>query len=204
MKDPAGFFTPATVQQANTEIRELKKRYGYDIVVETIKALPEEQNQLIQGKNAAARDQVFEDWLRQRARNAGVNGVFMLICKAPPHLQVDVAPEVKAKTFPEADVKRVRDLLVARFKDKEFDQGLLAALAQIQETFDRTLSPALKPLVARAVTDHGHLFSPTAAQQATAELKNLPREPGKVVAIETFATPPPGKTKLVENMTSNT
>jgi uncharacterized membrane protein YgcG len=201
VKDHAGFFTPATVQQANSDIRELKQQYGRDVVVETFKTLPADQARLIEGKDAATRNKVFTDWLAARASTAGVQGIFILICKEPAHIQIDVGQALRARVFPAADQDRLRDLLVARFKARDFDKGLLAALALVQETFDRTLSPSLKPLVARTVTDHGRFFSPTAVQQANAELRSIPPEPGKAVAIETFPTPPPGQTQRVENMT---
>lgn len=198
--DSAGFFTPDTVQKANADLRDLKHVFGQDIVVETIPSLPADKAKQIQDASPATRNKVFAEWLVQHAAAAGVRGIFILICKEPGHVQVDVNKVLRDKFFTAADADRLRDLLVARFKVKEFDQGLLAGLGLIRETFEKTLSPTFRPVVVREVKDYASFFGPEAVKKANADLQAIPPEPGRDVAIETFPTLPPGKVQLVEKM----
>lgn len=202
VKDNAAFFSPDTVQKANAEIRELKQSFGQDVVVETIKELPADKAKLIQNATAATREKVFAEWVAERANASGVKGIYILICRNPSHLQIDVTKALRDKNFPVAEMNRLRELLVARFKNKEYDKGLLEGLALIRETFEKNLSPTQNMVAVREVKDYARYFSAIAVQKANADLRALPRGPGKDVAIETFPTPPPDQVQRVEKMSA--
>ncbi|MGA2255879.1 MAG: TPM domain-containing protein [Thermoguttaceae bacterium] len=202
VRDDAGFFAPDTVRKANEDILALQKQFKVDLLIETVASVPSDKVNQVRGMNAGERDQFFSAWALNRARAAGIRGVYVLICKVPGHLQVEVGKETQKQAFTPENCNKLRDLLMARFKDKDYDKGLLAAIAMVGDTVQRNVPPTSTAVVARKVEDYAGFFSPTAVQKANADLQSLPREPGKDVAIETFPTPPPGRTQEVENMSA--
>jgi len=73
----------------------------------------------------------FDKWAKERAGAAGVDGVYVLICTDPRHVQVIVWPESRDKTFPARDREDLRKYL-AKQLNKEPDQTLLSAVAQVR------------------------------------------------------------------------
>src|SRR6516225_4559950 len=85
VKDHAGLFKPETVAQANKMLRDIERRHRVDLLIETFPTPPA-------GREAdASKDKAkfFSQWGLQRARESGVKGVYVLICKEPPHVQVE-------------------------------------------------------------------------------------------------------------------
>ena len=60
-----------------------------------------------------------------------VNGVYILICKSPPHIEVEVGNHTQEKGFTPAKRKELRSKLVADFKAKEYDKGLREAVSSL-------------------------------------------------------------------------
>jgi hypothetical protein len=84
VKDDAGFFSPAAVSQANLRISSIKQLYKKDLHVETFKEVPAD---LLESLNKDKK-KTLTDWaVRQAAKNK-VDGIYVHICKEPPHLEV--------------------------------------------------------------------------------------------------------------------
>src|ERR1700687_2122828 len=83
VKDEASFFSPKAIQQANDGIRDIKDRFHKDLVVETFKTVPANKVDQVAKMDGQARNQFFEEWVRDRARQEGVDGIFVLICQKP-------------------------------------------------------------------------------------------------------------------------
>lgn len=131
VKDQANFFSADAVKRANEVIKEIRQRHKKDLLVETHLKPPEGREP---GADAKARERFFTDWAVDRARTAGVDGVYVLICKEPSYLRIAVGNETRKKAFTDADRDRLGRLLLERFKKREFDEGLLEAVRSVQAT----------------------------------------------------------------------
>src|SRR5262249_24993110 len=65
-----------------------------------------------------------------------------LITKSPGHVQVEVGDETRKQGFSDRDRAHLRDLLVNKFKEKDYDAGLLEAIEYVRSTMDTNLSKA--------------------------------------------------------------
>src|SRR3954449_13253910 len=65
VRDDGGFFSAQTVDQANAIIRQIKRDHGKDVMVETFSTIPDDMKSRY---DPARRDQFFEEWLTQRAK----------------------------------------------------------------------------------------------------------------------------------------
>ncbi|MDB5331308.1 MAG: hypothetical protein JWP03_2459 [Phycisphaerales bacterium] len=187
VRDDGHFFTPATVEQANGIIQQIKQKFGKDVMVETFAQIPDKMKPRLA---AEEKEQFYENWLRQEARSNGTNGIFVLIVKDPGRLQVGVGNEtVRSKAFTPADRNAMRDLMLARFRENQHDQGLLDGLNFAFQRIDenthgghRTVTPATQPA---AKHDAG---------PATQE-KNTGDKPATAPAAEPPVTPTAPTTK---------
>ncbi|MGB7161044.1 MAG: TPM domain-containing protein, partial [Tepidisphaeraceae bacterium] len=131
VRDNAGFFSEDAVRQANFDLREIKRQYGKDLLVETYPTVPASVQPQLDQQGA---DAFFQQWARQRGQAAKTDGVVVLITKDPSHLQVTPGDKTKARAFTLDDRDRMRDVLVTRFREKNYDQGLLGAVSMFRDT----------------------------------------------------------------------
>jgi uncharacterized membrane protein YgcG len=139
VRDEVHFFSPAAIDQANQIIQQIDEKRGKDLLIETVPQIsPDMKSQFDQqGKN-----QFFEQWARTRAQSQGVNGVYVLICKDPPHIQVEVGNKTRQKLFTMADRDRMLQILISAFRGKQYDQGLLEAARLVQQRMDANAAAA--------------------------------------------------------------
>ncbi|MDB5174122.1 MAG: hypothetical protein JWN51_2895 [Phycisphaerales bacterium] len=178
VRDDGHVFGPAAVEKANGMIAQIKQKFGKDVNVETFPEIPERMKARFQSQE---KEQFYENWLRQEARDSGTNGVFILIVKNPGRLQVGVGSEtVRSKAFTPADRDALRNLMLARFNEKQYDEGLLDGVNFIFQRLDenthggrRTVSPETKPGAAPVTSKPG---TTTGEKPATAPASS-PAEP---------------------------
>lgn len=114
VRDEASFFSPAAVGQANASIQQMKRLYKKDLHVETFLSPPANlKDQFQKNQNKA-----FADWAASEAAKDKVDGVYILICKTPPHLEVLVDNASLKKAFLAKDRDKLRDVLLGHFRDK--------------------------------------------------------------------------------------
>jgi uncharacterized membrane protein YgcG len=134
VKDDASFFSPAAVKKADEVIREIKQRFNKDLVVETFKTVPANKVDQVKEMDQQARNRFFADWVAARARELDIDGVYVLICKQPSHIQVGVGPETRKRDFTLANRDELARSLLSKFKAKEFDDGLLQGVQYVRDT----------------------------------------------------------------------
>jgi uncharacterized protein len=127
IKDDGKFFSAEAIKKANDRIRELARKYGRDLLIETYPAVPAGQAEKVKGMSRDERTRFFQAWAQERAEAAVVNGVYMLVCREPGHIQVEISPKARA-VFDNQARDRLIQLLIADFREKHFDDGLLAAV----------------------------------------------------------------------------
>lgn len=135
VKDDGKFFKPDTVEKANQKVREIYEKYQKDVVIETIASLTPEQEKAA-GKEE--RGKFFARLAMERAKTLGLNGVYVLISKKPQYLQVHMDPGTQKKAFTTTHQSALRERITARFKEGDFDGGLLAGLELIAQTLGKT------------------------------------------------------------------
>jgi S1-C subfamily serine protease len=132
VRDQGKFFGAEAVNQANQEVRLIAHRFGRDLLIETYSGVPEGQAERVRTMTGEERNAFFRDWARRRARAEGVNGVTVLICRDPSYLYVNVSETARAVFDPAAE-KRLRELLLAKFRERKYDEGLLAAVRFVRD-----------------------------------------------------------------------
>lgn len=136
VRDDGNFFKPDAVRKANEIIKQIKDRHGKDLVIETYKEIPQDRKGDYRDESKA---KFFDEWAQSRARSLEVNGVYVLICKDPSYLEVEVGNETRKKAFTTENRNHLRDLLLKRFKAKEYDQGLIEGATYVRDTLDQNL-----------------------------------------------------------------
>jgi hypothetical protein len=136
VKDEAGLFTPEAVKQAERAIGEVRKNYHLDLTVDTVRALPALDHKWLYFWDRRQRNAFLENWARERAKAAGVDGIFVEICNRPRDVHVVVWPPERAQKFTERDCERVRRFLVRRLQTGSPDEALLATVAKVSDLLE--------------------------------------------------------------------
>jgi hypothetical protein len=146
--DEAKLFRPETVARADARIEEMRRLYHRDLLVETVPAAPDADRERLRHLPAPEAVKFFDQWARERAKAAGVDGVAVLVCVDPPHVRVTAWPESADEVFPEDRRERLRKLLAQRLRvgqprswlphwltrarPGDPDEALLDAVAQVR------------------------------------------------------------------------
>lgn len=133
VRDGAGLFTKAdVVQEVERQIENVRARFGVDVLVETVAAPPAERAAELKQLKA---DKFFPLWAEERALAAGVDGVYVLICTAPRHVEVWVS-ESADKTLDKHTRVGVRKTLEHKLP-RQGSEALREALTLVEDRLDR-------------------------------------------------------------------
>jgi hypothetical protein len=132
IKDEAKFFSAEAVEKANKKIREIYSTYKKDVVIETYAAIPADLEKKFKDKGKA---EFFKEWAQTRAKDLGLNGVYILICKNPQYLYTEMDAGTLKKAFTGKDAEKLRKTILTAFRDKKFDAGLAEGLEVIESAF---------------------------------------------------------------------
>jgi hypothetical protein len=127
VKDDGKFFSADAVKKANEQVRELFRKYDRDLLFETFATVPADQAEKVKEMSSEERSLFFKKWAEQRMREAVVNGVYVLVTRQPAHIRVEVSAKARS-AFGERDIPPLVQLLVEKFRAKQFDEGLLDAV----------------------------------------------------------------------------
>src|SRR5436309_15196258 len=72
VRDEAHFFTADAVAQANEIIKEINQRHKKDLLIETVRYVPENKRDEANSSDAKVKGHPFATWAVERARMAGV------------------------------------------------------------------------------------------------------------------------------------
>lgn len=129
VRDEGKFFSTDAIQAAERTIRQIQADEHRDVLIETVPDIPQDLREQFQEKGKA---KFFEDWADSRAKERGISGVYILICRNPSHLQAAVGNVTEQKLFTITDRDELVRVLLKQFRQKQFDQGLLDAVDFIQ------------------------------------------------------------------------
>jgi hypothetical protein len=138
IKDEAKLFSAEALEKANKKIKETYQNSRKDLVIETYAAIPADLvkkfNELDKNK-----EKFFAGWARERVKELGVNGVYVLICKSPTYYYTEADPETRKKAFTAKDQGRLRAKMLEALKEKKFDAGLLEWAELVEGAFKANL-----------------------------------------------------------------
>lgn len=136
--DDGRFFSADAIHSANLVIDQIRLTSGRAVLVETLPEIPPELNDQLKQKG---KSRFWVEWTAERATKRGINGVYVLICKSPRHLQVAVGNVTQQKLFPPADRDELVRRLLVQFRQNQFDQGLLDGVRYVEERMQAHDSP---------------------------------------------------------------
>jgi uncharacterized protein len=125
VKDDGGFFSKEAIEKANAEIKKIKDKYKKDVVIETYKAVPADKQDQLSRANKTQRNELFGNWVEERARQLELDGILVLITREPPHIQVGVGKNTRQKAFTVANRDELAKRMLARFRDNKYDDALV-------------------------------------------------------------------------------
>jgi uncharacterized membrane protein YgcG len=128
--DDAKFFSDDARNRASEAIDDISQQHHRDLLIDTVATIP---NDKLSDFEAEGKQKFFPQWATERARQQKVNGVYILICKDPAHLEVAVGNNTEGQLFTIADRNELAQLLLKRFRDKQFDEGLVEAAQFVQQ-----------------------------------------------------------------------
>ncbi|HEX4591462.1 MAG TPA: trypsin-like peptidase domain-containing protein [Gemmataceae bacterium] len=134
IRDEAKFFSPEAVQKANQDIATIAHRYGRDLLIETHPTVPADDLDRVKAMSPQERLAYFRDWARKRTQEERLNGVLILICRAPATLYVNVSQNARGIVTP-AEEKTIHDALLKAFRDKKYDDGLAESVRLVRDAF---------------------------------------------------------------------
>lgn len=135
--DQGDFFSAEALRSANETISRLEAKYGQPIQIETYASLPEDKAAAFARMNKAERDAFYASWIRAREKATQASGLFVLICKDPPHIHSHAGEGLVKHGFTGDARQRVIDAMLKGFREKKYDEGLTLALAQAEVELDR-------------------------------------------------------------------
>src|SRR5262249_21153776 len=132
--DNAGFFSKKAIEDANEEVAAIKKQNGKDLLIETFKEPPARFDS-IDKKEKSAVNQFFVKWGEDQVKSHRVEGIYVLICKAPSHLQVLVGQNTRQTgAFTNSNRDELAKLMIAKLHDKKPDEALHNGIAFVRKT----------------------------------------------------------------------
>jgi hypothetical protein len=81
--DNAGLFTPKVVERANQLLAGVREQYGIDLCVDTFKEMPGIDPENLRTMRSRDRARTLRQFAEQRADDAHVDGIYVLVSTAP-------------------------------------------------------------------------------------------------------------------------
>ncbi|MBX9623951.1 MAG: trypsin-like peptidase domain-containing protein, partial [Gemmataceae bacterium] len=132
--DGAKLFGEEAWKKVGPAAERLLKERKTDLVVETVETPPKDDIEKVRGMSGAERERYFGKLVVERAKADKLAGVYLFVCKTPPFLYVEVTEGFGG---PDDARKRLADdlrkTLLAAFRDKKFDEGLMKAINMVLE-----------------------------------------------------------------------
>lgn len=132
VNDRGKFFSPDALKKANDALRELYLNDSRDLLIETHETVPMADVEKVKGMSREDRQKYFKKWAETRAEQRLVRGVYILICKEPTMIYVEVTAKAR-NVIDDSARNKLRDKLVDDFRAKNFDDGLANAVKFVKD-----------------------------------------------------------------------
>jgi hypothetical protein len=149
VRDHAELFRPEVVTRVNRELQQIGKTYQCDVVIETVRELPEElRAQLDKTRNIREAARLFAGWATEKARDLRLNGVYILISNVPRyhHVQVTVWPEEQDPPLLRTrDQNQIRRAFTDGQNRRNVNERLEAMVEELRECLGKNLTADNSP-----------------------------------------------------------
>ncbi len=154
VKDAAHAFSAEAVARANHQLIEIAKHYDVKLIIEYAPSVPgssyweQVKKKILEYKQPASRRGYYTDWARRNVRAAGPDCIYILVCKDPAPIQVEVAIGQnlrRHRKFTEADADKLRERLQELFQSGQNDEALAVATGSVRETLQANLAAQITP-----------------------------------------------------------
>ncbi|OAI40641.1 hypothetical protein AYO40_04545, partial [Planctomycetaceae bacterium SCGC AG-212-D15] len=195
VRDNGEYFSRETIAKANELIAQIKKDTGKDVVIETFSTAPADRREALEAPGDKGKEALYK-WAVDRTREHKVHGVYILLCKDPRRFYVVEDPETQKHGFTPANRKELIELMGKDFRERKFDEGLLAGLRFIHEKMVANLKDEKKDdktpvaVASSFIRDDAHFFGPEAIRKADDIIADIKRRWSREVIIETFEKKP--------------
>ncbi len=139
VRDAAGIFSAAAVKDADETVRRIQRDYRKELLIETFAAVPESRTE----EYAKNREEFFNNFVRERAMAARLDGIYVLIMKEqPPHryrIQVGVGQVTRQRAFTLSDRDALVKTFQSSFREDKFDEALRNGVALVERTLQSNL-----------------------------------------------------------------
>jgi uncharacterized protein len=128
VRDPGNLFSPRAKDEANriiSDIRDVTK--GKEVIIEVIPELPANVRGRVNEPN------FWENLTANRARDTGVEGIYVLISREPNHVKGAVGQETQ-RVFSRDDRDQMLQIMLNNFKAGDFDRGLVESMGFVDKT----------------------------------------------------------------------
>ena len=154
--DEANLFSRDARIRTDDAIEDIRRRTHKDLLIETVRKLPEARLKEYRTlKTAADRARFFQDLAEERARRANVDGVYVLLCRAPAE---EESPRGFARLLPRAWLESLEPQVVGHAvvvwpasnescfpeEDREKLDALFAGIRTADRNQDKVLLEAVK------------------------------------------------------------
>jgi V8-like Glu-specific endopeptidase len=119
--DGGRFFSEDALKFINDTAKETFTKSSRDLVVETYAAIPGGKSAEVKAMSPSEREKFFRDWTKSRMESEDMDGVLLVVTRDPSHLHFEVSPSLRLSA---EDVKKLREGLLAAFREKKFDDGV--------------------------------------------------------------------------------
>jgi hypothetical protein len=133
VNDVGKFFSAEAVKKANEQLREIYSKYDLDLLIETWATVPPADIEKVKGMSDREKAEYFTEWAQKRAKYRVVNGIYVMVCKSPTRLQVELTTRARRFDFDNEARDRLAKLLTNEFRDRRFDEGMMEAIRFVRE-----------------------------------------------------------------------
>lgn len=144
IRDQAAFFSKGTIDAAETSLAEIN-RQGVDVVIETFAEMPGQQAADLKSMDKKSRNRWFDDWAKQQAAKIMPDGIYVLICEEPAHLQIE-SRHVQKHGFGPSQRDQMAEVMLADLRAHKRDAALADGLAYLKKTLHEAVKPSATPL----------------------------------------------------------
>lgn len=124
LRDDAQALDPQASTKITALLHDIKQSTGRDLDVVTYEDIPESRRARLQ---AQGKDEFYNQWAIDEAKRLKTTGALILLVKNAHHVQIVVGNKTRLKAFTLADRDEMLKLVLAQFRQANFDQGLIDA-----------------------------------------------------------------------------
>lgn len=142
--DQGHAFKPATIVEVDQILSEIHEKFHKDLMIETFASIPDDFKPKYQEDGA---QKFFENWANSEGATLQLNGIILLICRDPRHVQVGIGKATVQKAFTEADRDELLRTMMPLLHQNQYDEGILAGVRFVRDRIAKNFgeNPTTQP-----------------------------------------------------------